>query len=104
MTKVQIAAAVFATLLAASPARADDDSLKISGESLAMAYSLPSKLADIPLDIPVRPTSDEVQEPKTHVKKAPTPSLLTLVAEKVIETVAQVVSKPIAGDSFSLSR
>jgi hypothetical protein len=102
MTKVLLAAAI-ATLLAMSPAHAEDDSFKNSGDTVSSAYLAPAKSADVSVDIPTREVPVEAQKSKATPKDhAPAP--FAWVAEKVLMTVANFASKPIAGDAYAIAR
>lgn len=103
MTKVLLAAAI-ATLLAMSPAHAEDNSFKNSGESISSAYSAPAKSADVSDDLPTREIPVEVQKSKAAAPKTDAPAPFAWVAEKVLITVASFATKPRAGDAIAIAR
>lgn len=102
MTKILLAAAI-ATLLAMSPAYADDNSFGNSGESVSPAYSAPAKPAVDSVDLPTREAPVEVQKTKSAAPKKDAPAPFAWVAEKVLVTFASF-AKPSAGIAVAYAR
>jgi hypothetical protein len=103
MTKLLLAA-VIAALLATSPAHAEDTSFKISYEPSVLAYAASAESAETAYDTSARTLSTEVQESTTRISKVDSPSSFARVVEIIIASIGNVVSSPMAGTAFALTR
>lgn len=101
MTRVLLAVA-FATLLATSSARAEDNSLKLDGDRQVLVEEASATSTTPTVAASDREHSAEVRKTDTQKTNRESLSPLEWVAEKIIVAIGSVVCSPEAGSAFSI--